>query len=249
MRRFGLIGFPLTHSFSHKYFTEKFEQEGLRDCVYENFPIESIYELKNILASHPDLEGLNVTIPYKQLVLRHLDYMVDTLPVAACNCIKITNGRTTAYNTDIVGFETSLLTRLKPYHQKALVLGNGGATEAVRYVLNKLGISFDIVSREIHDRSTLTYQALTRDIVSDRLLIINTTPVGMYPHVDECPLLPYEALTPRHYLFDLIYNPAKTLFLRKGEERGAAVENGYQMLVLQAEESWRIWNITERSEG
>jgi shikimate dehydrogenase len=242
MRRFGLIGFPLTHSFSHKYFTEKFEREGLKDCVYENFPVESIDELKNILSSHPDLEGLNVTIPYKQLVLRHLDHVVDTLPVAACNCIKISNGRTTAYNTDIAGFETSLLTRLKPYHQKALVLGNGGATEAVVYVLKKLGITFEIVSREIHDRSTLTYQALTGDMVSDHLLIINTTPLGMYPRVDECPPLPYEALTPQHYLFDLIYNPERTLFLRKGEGRGATVENGYQMLVLQAEESWRIWN-------
>jgi shikimate dehydrogenase len=242
MRKFGLIGYPLTHSFSQKYFTEKFERQGIVDCVYTNFPISSIYELRNILADNPDLEGLNVTIPYKQLVLRHLDSFMDTLPIRACNCIKIKDGYTTAYNTDIIGFEASLLTRLRPYHQKALVLGNGGATEAVGFVLKKLGIPFAIVSRKVHDGSTLTYKDITEDMIRDHLLIINATPLGMYPKIDECPPLPYESLGPKHYLFDLIYNPARTLFLQKGEAQGAVVENGHEMLILQAEESWRIWN-------
>ena len=241
MRKFGLIGYPLTHSFSQRYFTEKFEREGWKDCAYINYPIQSVYELKNILADNPDLEGLNVTIPYKQLVLRHLNH-ISTLPIHACNCLKIKDGRTTAYNTDIIGFESSLLARLQPFHQKALILGNGGATEAVRYVLKKLSISYAIVSRKIHDGSTLTYGELTEEMVREHLLIVNTTPLGMYPHTEECPPIPYWALTSRHYLFDLIYNPARTLFLQKGEERGAVVENGHEMLILQAEESWRIWN-------
>ena len=146
------------------------------------------------------------------------------------------------YNTDIIGFEKSLAAHLQPYHRSALVLGNGGATEAVKYVLKKLGIGFSIVSRKIHDGSELTYKDLTAEMIGERLLIINTTPLGMYPDVKECPDIPYEFLTPRHYLFDLVYNPAKTLFLQKGEEHGAAIKNGYDMLVIQAEESWKIWN-------
>jgi shikimate dehydrogenase len=242
MRKFGLIGYPLSHSFSQKFFTEKFQREGITDCVYETFPIPSIYDLERILKENPDLEGLNVTIPYKQLVIAHLDSFVDTLPIRACNCIKIVAGKTVGYNTDIIGFEKSLASYLQPYHRSALILGNGGATEAVKYVLKKLGIDFSIVSRKIHDGSELTYKDLTEEMIGERLLVINTTPIGMYPNVEECPDIPYEFLTPRHYLFDLVYNPAKTLFLQKGEEHGTAIKNGYEMLVIQAEESWKIWN-------
>jgi len=242
MRKFGLIGYPLTHSFSKKYFTEKFQREGITDCVYENFPIPSIEELGKILSGTPGLEGLNVTIPYKQQVIAWLDHHKDTLPIPACNCIRIRNGETTGYNTDIFGFEQSLRTGLRPYHQRALILGNGGATEAVRYVLARLGIGFSIVSRRLHNGSTMVYEDVSEEVVREHLLIINASPVGMYPHTEQYPVIPYQAIGPRHYLYDLIYNPVKTILLQKGEEQGATIRNGADMLVLQAEESWRIWN-------
>jgi len=242
MRRFGLIGHPLTHSFSRKYFTEKFQREGRTDCVYENFPIPSLDELDKIIAAHPDLEGINVTIPYKKSVIPYLDSLAESLPVAACNCIRISHGIKVGYNTDIVGFEKSLVKGLMPWHRKALILGNGGATEAVRYVLEKLGIGYLVVSRQLHAGSSLVYSQLTEGLVGDYLLIVNTTPLGMYPSVDESPPIPYEAIGSKHYLFDLVYNPEKTVFLMQGERRGATTRNGAEMLVLQAEESWRIWN-------
>jgi shikimate dehydrogenase len=242
MRRFGLIGFPLSHSFSQKYFTEKFLRENILNCVYENFPIESINDLAKIFKENPGIEGLNITIPYKQLILEYLNIDVNTLPIPACNCLQIMNGKITAYNTDIIGFEKSLLTHLKSYHKSALILGNGGATEAVKYVLTKLNIDYKIVSRTIHNGSEFTYEDLTKEIIQQHLLIINASPVGMYPNVDACPKIPYPFITEQHYLFDLIYNPSETLFLQKGKQYGAAIKNGYEMLVIQAEESWKIWN-------
>jgi shikimate dehydrogenase len=242
MKRFGLIGYPLSHSFSKKYFTEKFDKAGLKDHVYELFPIASIDELPSVLADHKDLVGLNVTIPYKQQVLKYLD--ASNLPegVEACNCIKIENGKLTGNNTDVTGFEVSFKKLLRPDQKKALVLGNGGATAAVVYVLKKLGITYEIVSRKMHADSTLTYEHVNEKIISDHPVIINTTPLGTFPNVNECAPIPYEFITARHYLFDLIYNPEKTLFLKKGEEKGAAIKNGYDMLEIQAEESWKIWN-------
>jgi shikimate dehydrogenase len=243
MRLFGLIGYPLTHSFSKKYFAEKFEKEQLANCHYELFPIKSVYEIRDIVARHPDLEGLNVTIPYKQLVLRHLD-STRGIPeeIRACNCIRIRNGKLEGFNTDIIGFEQSLLSLLKPHHKKALILGNGGAAAAVSYVLQKLDIAFEIVSRKVHDGSTLTYQDIQEHVMQTHLLIINTTPLGTFPNVEQAPDIPYQCLTPEHYLYDLVYNPDKTLFLQKGEARGASIKNGLEMLLIQAEESWRIWN-------
>jgi shikimate dehydrogenase len=243
MRLFGLIGYPLAQSFSKKYFSEKFEREGIKDCQYELFEIKSIYDIKNILKAYSNLEGLNVTIPYKQLVLRHLN-TTHNIPggLRACNCIKIENGELIGYNTDAPGFEKSFVPLLKQIHKKALVLGNGGATEAVIYGLKKLGIGYSIVSRKLHDGSALTYQDINADIVNEHLIIINTTPLGSFPSVDSCPDIPYQFITDRHYLFDVVYNPAKSLFLQKGEEKGAAIKNGYDWLVIQAEESWRIWN-------
>jgi shikimate dehydrogenase len=242
MKRFGLIGYPLSHSFSKKYFTEKFDKAGLKDHVYELFPIASIDELPSVLADHKDLVGLNVTIPYKQQVLKYLD--ASNLPegVEACNCIKIENGKLTGNNTDVTGFEVSFKKLLRPDQKKALVLGNGGATAAVVYVLKKLGITYEIVSRKMHADSTLIYEHVNEKIISDHPVIINTTPLGTFPNVNECAPIPYEFITARHYLFDLIYNPEKTLFLKKGEEKGAAIKNGYDMLEIQAEESWKIWN-------
>lgn len=242
IKRFGLIGYPLSHSFSKKYFTEKFEKEGLKDHVYDLFPIASIDELPGVLAKYEDLVGLNVTIPYKQQVVKYLDHSHVPKGVEACNCISIEDGKLTGYNTDIIGFDVSFRQLLKPHHKKALVLGNGGATAAVVYVLKQLNIDYQIVSRKIHDGSALTYNDVSVAVVRDHSVIINTTPLGTFPNVDDCAPIPYEAINSGHYLFDLIYNPEKTLFLKKGEERGAVIKNGYDMLEIQAEESWKIWN-------
>ena len=242
MRLFGLIGYPLSHSFSGKYFTEKFEQEKIADCQYELFPITSIDELPALLSAHPELNGLNVTIPYKKQVLQLLDMSALPPGLEACNCIRIQNGYLTGHNTDAAGFEKSLLPLLKPHHTKALVLGNGGAAEAVIFVLRKLGVLFQLVSRTIHNGSTLTYPELNKSILEEHTVIINTTPLGMYPHTDQCPDIPFQFVNSSHLLYDLVYNPVKTLFLQKGEERGAVIKNGEDMLVIQAEESWRIWN-------
>lgn len=242
MRLFGLIGYPLTHSFSGKYFAEKFKREGLSEHRYDLFSIPTIGELQDILDQHPDLCGLNVTIPYKEQVLPFLDEIDDVVTeIQACNCIKISNGKLKGFNTDVTGFEISLKEQLKPHHKKALILGTGGASKAVEFVLRKLGIGFKYVSRK-KTPNNFSYSELDADIISYYQLIINTTPVGTYPAVNEAPDIPYESLTTQHYLFDLVYNPAKTLFLQKGEEKGAVIKNGYDMLLIQADESWRIWN-------
>jgi shikimate dehydrogenase len=242
MRLFGLIGYPLSHSFSKKYFTEKFEKEGLKDCAYENFPIPNIVELKSILAL-PGLQGLNVTIPYKEQVIPFLYQSSKVVKkINACNCIKISDGELYGFNTDVAGFENSLTGKLNPaIHQQALILGTGGSSKAVKYVLEKKGIKFTIVSRK-PAAGSLSYEQITKEIILKDKLIINTTPLGMFPNVVEAPPLPYQFLTPDHFLFDLIYNPEKTLFLKKGEEQGAQIQNGYEMLVMQAEASWKIWN-------
>jgi len=246
MKVYGIIGYPLGHSFSKRYFTEKFLREGIADNSYESFPIKTIDELKEVITQNPDLCGINITIPHKQTILSQLD---DTtkLPkgLSACNCIKIIKGKFIGYNTDVIAFEKTLLSRLKNYHTEALILGNGGAAEAVKFVLNKLNIRYKIVSRKLHDGAALTYADLSEAIIKEHLLIINTTPLGTFPNIDECPGIPYQYLTPKHFLYDLVYNPAKTLFLQKGEEQGVAIKNGYEMLVEQAEESWRIWNAAD----
>jgi len=241
MRRFGLIGYPLSHSFSQKYFTEKFSQSGLTDCVYENFSLKDIGELTAVL-KQADLCGLNITIPYKKQVM---DFLTDASEVVAkigaCNCINIKDGKLTGHNTDVFGFEQSLLPFLKPHHTKALVLGTGGASAAVEFVLKKLRIPFQSVSRNASDTS-ISYDAVDENIISSHNLIINTTPLGMYPNVDKCADIPYQYLTSKHHLYDLIYNPAETKFLEKGRLQDATTQNGQEMLRLQAEESWRIWN-------
>ncbi|MBS1659807.1 MAG: shikimate dehydrogenase [Bacteroidetes bacterium] len=244
MRRYGLLGYPLTHSFSQRYFTEKWEREGVTDCSYSNFSLQDIGELTEVLAD-PLLCGLNVTIPYKEKVLSFLDERSPVVTeIGACNCIRILGGRRVGHNTDVVGFEQSLVSKLGGHHREALVLGTGGAAKAVEYVLRKLGIGYRLVTRRPRpDTGDMGYEQVDERVLEGHTLIINTTPLGMHPHVEEAPPLPYGALTSRHYLFDLIYNPARTLFLQRGEERGAVVENGHEMLILQAEESWRIWNV------
>lgn len=240
MNVYGLIGFPLGHSFSKEYFTRKFEKE-YPDCRFENFPIADIQRFPALLASQPHLKGLCVTIPYKEKVLPFLhELSPEVQQIGACNSIRIQNGRLTGFNTDITGFRKSLLKQLQPYHKSALILGTGGASKAVRYVLRELKIPFTLVSRN-PQQNDLGYAQLNGGIIKNNLLIINTTPVGTFPNAHQYPDIPYEAIGTSHYLFDLIYNPGKTLFLQKGEQNGAAIQNGYEMLVAQAEASWELW--------
>lgn len=236
---YGLLGHPLSHSFSKKYFDQKFTDEGLLDCVYSNFDVATIKDLKEQLPA--SLEGLNVTIPYKEEVLSQL-HEVDPIveKIRACNCIKIRNGKWKGYNTDVTGFEISLKPLLSN-NIKALVLGTGGASKAVGYVLQKLGIAFSFVSTSKYGNGVLSYSDLTQNVIQAHLLIINTTPVGTFPKMTICPDIPYQFLTSGHILYDLIYNPEKSLFLAQGEENGSTIKNGYEMLQIQAEESWRIW--------
>ena len=244
MRLYGLIGYPLSHSFSEQYFTRKFELEHLDDCIFKSFPIEAITEFPNLLESNPLLKGLGVTIPYKEKVLPYLSVLSDEVKqIGATNSIKISGQGLIAYNTDITGFEKSFVKSLKPHHTKALVLGTGGASKAVQYVLKKLNIDFLIVSRNDNQKNTvINYNMITEDLIGNYTIVINCTPVGMWPHDSESVNIPYDFITPEHYVFDLIYRPEKTLLLRKSEEKGATIQNGYEMLIIQAEESWKIWN-------
>ena len=239
---FGLIGYPLTHSFSKNYFTQKFQREGISDCVYELFPLEQIELFPDLIAAHSNLAGLNVTIPYKEKVLPYLTELSDAVKeIGACNCIKVQNDKLTAYNTDVTGFENSLKPLLKPNHTRALVLGTGGAAKAVVWVLKKMGIAYSYVSRRSGD-GILGYDELTEEIIRRYPLIINTTPLGMQPNVESKPSLPYEAIGKEHLCYDLVYNPVKTGFLAEAEKRGAAIKNGQEMLELQAEAAWAVWN-------
>jgi shikimate dehydrogenase len=242
MRLFGLIGYPLSHSFSKKYFTEKFEKQKLVDCRYENFSIASIENLPEVLKQNPELMGLNVTIPYKEQVIPYLYEASDAVKkIGACNCIKIQEGKLYGFNTDVIGVEKSIISSTKPEGKQALILGTGGAAKAVAFVLEKLGITYRFVSRKASE-NVYGYKDLTDSIIASNFVIINTTPLGMYPAVNEAPPINYNAVTNNHFLFDLIYNPEKTMFLEQGEKRGAAIKNGYEMLLLQAEESWKIWS-------
>lgn len=247
MRLFGLIGYPLSHSFSAKYFAKKFEIENIPDTDYRIFPLENITEVNSLLKLQPDLQGFNITIPYKVAILPFLDHISDTArSVGAVNCVKIERNQSgvtlTGHNTDVYGFRESLVPALKLIHKNALVLGTGGAAKAVCFTLEELGINYKLVSRSGNEESVLHYSQLTEKVISDNLLIINTSPVGTFPDVDQCPNIPYQFLTNKHLLFDLIYNPAETKFLKLGREAGATTLNGAKMLELQAEKSWEIWN-------
>lgn len=245
MKQYGLIGYPLSHSFSKKYFTHKFEQEHITDACYELYPLEQVEDIQHLLAAHADMCGLNVTVPHKINVLKYLHQVApDAKTVGAVNCIRISakgpNLKLEGFNTDIYGFEMSLKPLLKSHHGQALVLGDGGAAKAVKYVLQKLGINYKIVTRKPHP-GNLLFTQITPTHIKQHTLIINTTPLGMAPNVNECPPIPYEAITDKHLLYDLIYNPENTLFLQQGRQQGAVTKNGYEMLVLQAEKSWEIW--------
>jgi shikimate dehydrogenase len=246
VKKYGLIGYPLTHSFSKKFWTEKFEKER-QDSSYENFEIESIIKIKEIIQNNPDLVGLNVTIPYKEQVIPYLDELEDAaLEVGAVNTIKINRAGDKiflkGYNSDTYGFESTLKPLLKEFHAKALILGTGGASKAIKYVLKKLNIDFISASIMELRENEISYEDITQEIIKERLLIINATPLGTYPKVDTFPLIPYEFITKKHLLFDLVYNPETTRFMEFGKAKGATVNNGYDMLIGQALRSYEIWN-------
>ena len=241
MNVFGLIGHPLTHSFSKQYFDKKFQIESLTNAKFELFDIENI-QLIHELIKGSRLKGLAVTIPYKQQILPFLFYADEIVTsINACNCIKIVDGKLYGFNTDVIGFEQSFIQHLSANHQQALVLGNGGAAVAIKYVLNKLNISCSLVTRN-KSNGSLSYEELNEEIISNHQIIINTTPLGTFPQIESCPDIPYHFITSQHYLFDVVYNPAETSFMQRGKQQKAIVKNGYEMLCLQAEENWRIWN-------
>ncbi len=247
MRKFGLIGFPLKHSFSEKYFAQKFEKERITDCRYDNFPIQTIAELPGLLERDPLIEGLNITIPYKEQVIPYLTAIdPEAQAIGAVNTLKIRNlyGKLSihGYNSDVYGFRESILPLLSAGHTSAFILGTGGSSKAVAYVLENLGMRVQFVSRSKQGENHISYQELDREKMSEPSVIVNTSPVGMFPSVHAYPDIPYQYINSGHILFDLIYNPEETVFLRKGRERGAKTKNGLQMLHLQAERSWEIWN-------
>lgn len=246
-RKFGLIGFPLSHSFSASYFAEKFKKEGIQNTSYSNYPIENIGLLPSLIQKNTELLGLNVTIPYKTQVLPFLQKLSDSaLEIGAVNTIKIVRNNNNVelwgFNTDEFGFRESLRPHLKEVHKKALILGTGGASKAVEYVLRNLNINYLLVSRNPKTSNEISYTYVDSSLVQDYKLIINTSPLGMYPNIDQYPDLPYEAIGSDHLLYDLIYNPAETSFMQKGAIMGAHTINGLQMLHLQAEKAWQIWN-------
>ena len=243
----GLIGYPLSHSLSKRYFAEKFTKENLSHYRYDNFPLTAIDDFPLLLERHPNLKGLNVTIPYKQAVIPYLHQLSEeAAKVGAVNTIVIQEDRLSGHNSDVYGFRESLTTLVEDTHDlQALVLGTGGAAKAVWYVLDTLGISYRKVSRKASEEA-ISYDMVTDTLLHEHRLIINTTPLGMHPDIDLAPALPYEFLTDQHFLYDLIYNPEQTQFMRQGLVEGAKVKNGYDMLVLQAERSWEIWHEESR---
>lgn len=244
MKIYGLIGNPLSHSFSKKYFTEKFSNENINDCEYRNFEIKNLKEEIPLLKNNPFLSGLNVTIPYKSQIIPFLDTISkECNEINACNCIKIDKGIWSGFNTDVTGFEKSFVPFLQSHNVKALILGTGGSSKAVAFVLKRLQIDFLFVSRKKDfSEEMINYESISPLIMKEYFIVINTTPLGMFPNVDSYPQLPYEFVSDKHYFFDLVYNPSRTLFLAKAEAMGAVVKNGEDMLSIQAEESWRIWN-------
>jgi len=244
MKQFGLIGQSLSHSFSKNYFSEKFIKENIIDSSYELFEIDNINFFPDLLNTYPNLKGLNVTIPYKESILKHLtdiDQHAET--IGAVNTIKISNSskELKGYNTDYYGFKKSLKPFLDINHERALILGTGGAAKTVKYVLNELNIDCLVASRT-PNKSEISYDDINEHVIKHHQLIVNTTPIGMYPNIEGFPKLDYDKLTKRHFLYDLVYNPEETVFLKKGKEKGCITLNGLEMLKLQAEKSWEIWN-------
>ncbi|MFH4968013.1 shikimate dehydrogenase [Gaetbulibacter sp. M240] len=244
MKKLGLLGRHISYSFSRSYFNGKFEKENLSGFSYKNFDIDSITMFPDILKNNPELIGMNVTIPYKEVVIPYLDKLDQKArEIGAVNTIKISKDKTlTGYNTDCYGFKNSLKPALKHHHKNALILGTGGASKAISFSLKELGIAYSYVSRKLKSDVKFTYSMLTDSIIQEHQIIINCTPLGTFPNIDNCPEIPYEALGSKHILFDLVYNPEETKFLKQGKAQGATTINGLNMLKLQAEKAWEIWN-------
>jgi len=247
MQKYGLVGYPLSHSFSKRFFTEFFERNTL-EATYLNFELGDLSQLPSTLVEHPELIGFNVTIPYKEAILPYLDYIdPQAAAIQAVNTVRITRlGDTvelTGFNTDLIGFRDSLLPLLRPLHTKALVLGSGGASKAVVHVLHNLSISVQSVSREAKEGISISYDQITREQMEQHTIVVNTTPLGTYPKTEGLPGIPYEYLSDKHLLYDLVYNPPVTRFLQKGADKGATIKNGLEMLELQAMAAWKIWTV------
>jgi len=249
MDQYGLIGNPLKHSFSQGFFNDKFRAENI-DAEYINFEIPTIEEFKSVIKNNPQLKGLNVTIPYKEQVIPYLDKLSENAQlIGAVNVVKIERTKKgkakklTGYNSDIIGFKNSIEPLLQLHHTQALILGTGGSAKAIYYGLKQLGVEGTYVSREKTRNTVLTYPELNEEIIKTHTVIVNCTPVGMWPDVDDCPKIPYQLLTKEHLLYDLLYNPNETLFMKKGKEQGAKVKNGLEMLLLQAYASWEFWKL------
>ena len=241
MTKYGIIGYPLGHSFSRGFFTEKFAREGI-DAQYLNFEIPDAGMLLDVLRDNPELHGLNVTLPHKQAIIPMLDELSDEArEIGAVNVIRVRDGRLKGFNSDIIGFTESIRPLLQPHHKQALVLGTGGASKAICVGLKRLGLEWKYVSRTPRE-GMITYEDITAETLQDYTVIVNCSPVGMFPKIDQAPAIPYEHLTPKHLLFDCVYNPEDTLFMQKGRAQGATVKNGLEMLHLQAIASWRFWN-------
>ena len=241
MDKYGLIGFPLGHSFSRGFFTEKFAREGI-DAEYVNFEIPDASMLLDVIRDNPGLRGLNVTLPHKQAVIPLLDELSDEAKeIGAVNVIRVRDGKLKGFNSDIIGFTESIKPLLQPWHKKALILGTGGASRAIRVGPTRLGIEWTYVSRTPRE-GMLTYSDLTAEVMQQYMVIVNCSPVGMFPKTGEAPNIPYELLTPKHLLYDLVYNPEETLFMQKGRAQDAIVKNGLEMLHLQAIASWEFWH-------
>lgn len=243
MRLFGLIGYPIEHSFSAAFFSEKFEKELINDCAYQNLPLSSIRQFPSLISTHPELCGLNVTVPYKELIIPYLNALDNVAAeIGAVNCINVQGKQLTGFNTDAFGFEYSIKPFLENKYERALILGSGGASKAIIYTLKKWGIDYRVATRTPKMQYHLSYEDITPELLSFFPLIINTTPLGTFPDTANCPNIPYEAITEQHFLYDLVYNPSLTTFLKRGRDAGAQVMNGLAMLKLQAEKSWEIWN-------
>lgn len=245
MNNFGLIGRSLSHSFSKSYFEKKFKENNLTNCAYHNFELPNIEKLKEVIAVTKDLKGLNVTTPYKVTIIPFLDELsAEAREIGAVNCIKIQNSRLIGYNTDIYGFTQSIKPFLDTNHQRALILGTGGASKAVAYALKKIGVEIYFVTSSASKKTnnTFFYSELNEHVMNAFKLVVNTTPLGTFPNVQEAPALPYQLFTEQHLAYDLVYNPAETVFLTRAKEKGSIVVNGLSMLQLQAEKSWEIWN-------
>ncbi len=261
MRQYGLIGYPLSHSFSKQYFTEKFQKENINNCSYELFPIKDVTDFPSLIINNHDIEGLNVTIPYKSSIIPYLDEMDNVAStIGAVNTIKVIrdnpagyrsktrndNLKLVGYNTDTFGFEKAIIPLLKSYHKDALIIGTGGASKAVGYVFKKLGIDRTFISRNPKNDFFFKFEDFDESSFKEPLVIVNASPLGMYPEVKSFPPIPYSVLSSKHILFDLVYNPKETVFMKKGRAAGAVVSNGLKMLFIQADKSWEIWNNSDK---